>query len=71
MKCRVDGCDKMHRTLLHLEDLHQATTNFTNKQDFTKADKFHTFLQVIPVTVIYGTNTIVVNALLEVNALRF
>ena len=29
----------------------QATVSSINKQDFTKADKFHTFLQVIPVTV--------------------
>ena len=36
-----------------------------NKQDFAKSDKFHTFLQVIPVTVIHGANTTVVNALLD------
>ena len=35
-----------------------------NKQDFTKPDKFDTFLQVITVTVIHGANTAVVNVLL-------
>ena len=65
MKCRVDGCGKKHHTLLHLKSPHQATVNSTNKQDFTKPDKFHTFLQVTPVTVIYGANTTVVNALLD------
>ena len=64
IKCRVDGCSKKHHTLLHLESPHRATINSTNKQDLTKPDKFHTFLQVIPVTVIHGANTTVVNALL-------
>ena len=41
-----------------------ATVNSTNKQDLTKPDQFHTFLQVIPVTVIYGAITTVANALL-------
>ena len=65
MKCRVDGCGKKHHTLLHLESPHQATVNSTNKQDFTKPDKFHTFLLVVPVTVIYGASTTVVKALLD------
>ena len=65
IKCRVVGCGKKHRTLLHLESPHQVTINSTNKQDFAKPDKFHTLLQVIPVTVIHGANTTVVNALLD------
>ena len=65
IKYRVDGCGKKHHTLLHLESPHQATINSRNKQDFTKPDKFHTFLQVIPVTVMHGANTTVVNALLD------
>ena len=63
MKCRVDGCGKKHHTLLHLKSPHQATVNFTNKQDFTKPDQFHKFLQVIPATVIYGAITTVIKAL--------
>ena len=51
MKCRIDGIKK-HHTLLHLESPQQATVNSTNKQDFTKPDQSHTFLQVIPVTVV-------------------
>ena len=62
MKCRLDSCGKKHHTLLHLESPHQATSNSTNKQDFTNPDQFDTFLRVIPVTVIYGAITIVVNA---------
>ena len=65
IKCCVDGFGKKHHTLLHLESPHQGTINSTNKQDFAKPDKFHTFLQVIPVTVIHGANTTVVNALLD------
>ena len=65
IKCRFDGCGKKHHTSLHLESPHQVTINSTNKQDFAKPDKFHTFLQVIPVTVIHGANTTVVNALLD------
>ena len=66
MKCRVDSCGKKHHTLLDLESPHQVTVNSTNKQDFTKPDKFQThFYQVIPVTVIYSANTTVVNALLD------
>ena len=65
MKCHVDGCGKKHHTLLYLESAHQATVKSTNKQDFANADKFHTFLQVIPVTVIHGANSTVVNALLD------
>ena len=65
IKFRVDGCGKKHHTLLHLESPHQATINSTNKQDFTKSDKFHTFLQVIPVTVIHVANITVANALLD------
>ena len=65
IKYRVDGCGKKHHTLLHLESPHQITINSTNKQDFTIPDKFHTFLQVIPVTVVHGANTTAVNALLD------
>ena len=65
MKCRVDGCGKKHHILLYLESTQQATVNSTNNQDFTKPDQFQTFLQVIPVTVIYGAITKVVNALLD------
>ena len=65
MKCCVDGCGKKHHTLLHLKSPHQATVNSTNKQDFTKPDQFHTFLQVIPAIVIYGAITTVVKALLN------
>ena len=63
MKFRVDGSGKKHHSLLHLEN--QATVNSTNKQDFTNPDEFHTFLQVIPVTVAHDANTTVVNALLS------
>ena len=35
------------------------------KQDFTKPDKLYSFLQVMPVTVIHGANTTVVNTLLD------
>ena len=65
IKFRVDGCGKKHHTLLHLKSPHQATVNCANKQDYTKPDKFHTFLQVIPITVIYGAKTTVVNALID------
>ena len=65
IKCRVDGCGKKHHTLLHLESPHQATIISTTKQDFTKPDKFHIFLQVIPVTVIHSTNSTVNNAMLD------
>ena len=65
IKCRVDGCGKKHLSVLHLGSPHQATVNSTNKRDFTKPDKFHTFLQVIPATVICGANTTVVSALLD------
>ena len=54
-------CGKKHHTLLHLESPHQATI----KQDFTKPDKLYTFLQVMPVTVIHGADTRVVNTLLD------
>ena len=65
MKCRVDGCGKKHDTQLHLESPQQATVNSANKQDFTKPDQFHTFLQVITVTVIYDAIATVVTALLD------
>ena len=65
MKCRFDGRCKKHHTILHLESQHQATVNSTKKEDFTKPDKFPTFLQKIHVTVIYCANTTVVNALLD------
>ena len=65
IKCRVDGCGKKHLSVLHLGSPHQATVNSTNKRDFTKPDKFHTFLQVIPATVICSANTTVVSALLD------
>ena len=65
IKHRVDGPDKKHHTQLHLESPHQATANSTNKQDFIKPDKFHTFSQVIPATLIYGGNTTIVKALLD------
>ena len=51
IKCRVDGCGKKHHTLLHIESPHQATINFTSKQDM-----LHTFLQVILVTTGHGAN---------------
>ena len=50
---------------MYLESPHQATINSTNKQDSTKPDEFHTLLQVIPVTLIHGANTTVVNTLLD------
>ena len=65
MKCRVDGYAKKHHTMLHLKSPYEAAVNSTNKQDLTKPDKLHTFLQVIPVTMIYVANTAVVNALLD------
>ena len=65
IKFRADGCGKKHNTLLHLKSPHQATVNCTNQQDYTKPDKFHTFLQVIPITVIYGAKTTAVNALTD------
>ena len=65
MKCCVDGCDKKHHILLDLESPHQATVNSTNKRGFEKPDKFHTFLQVILVTVIHDAITTVVNTLLD------
>ena len=65
MKCRVDGCGKKHHTQLYLESPQQATVNSANKQDFTKLDQFHTFLQVITVTVIYDAIATVVIALLD------
>ena len=54
------GCENR---ILYYEN--EATINSTNKQDFIKPDKFCTFLHVIPVTVIHGENTTVVNALLD------
>ena len=64
VKCSVDGCGKKHHTMLHLESPHQATINYTSKSNFTKPDKFHLFLQKIPVTVIHGANTTIVNSLI-------
>ena len=65
IKCCFDHFSKKHHTLLHSKSPHQASLNPTNKQDFTKPDKFHTFLKVIPATVLHGANTTVANALLD------
>ena len=65
MKCRADNCGKKHHTLLHRDNQNTATINSNTSNKTTKCPNVTTFLQVLPVKVCNGTNTIEVNALLE------
>ena len=64
LKCRVNSCGKKHHTILHRQDQQQASINSSISHKKTNLSKTTIFLQVLPVKVSNGSQTVEVNALL-------
>ena len=65
LKCRVNSCGKKHHTILHRQDQQQASINSSISHKKTNLSKTTIFLQVLPVKVSNGSQTVEVNALFD------
>ena len=65
MICRANSCVEKHHTLLHRQDQQQVSINSSVSHKKTNIPKTTTFLQVLPVKVSNGSQTVEVNALLH------
>ena len=65
LKCRANSCGKKHHTLLHRQDQRQVSINSSINHKKTNIPKTTIILQVLPVKVSNGSQTVEVNALLH------
>ena len=65
LKCRANSSGKKHHTLLHRQDQRQVSISSSISHKKTNLPKTTIFLQVLPVKVSNGSQTVEVNALLD------
>ena len=63
LKCRANDRDKKYYTLFHRQDQQQISINSSISHKKTNLPKTTTFLQVLPVEVSNGSQTLEVNSL--------
>ena len=65
LKCRANSSGKKHHTLLHRQDQRQVSISSSISHKKTNLPKTTIFLQLLPVKVSNGSQTVEVNALLD------
>lgn len=63
--CKIQGCNRKHHTLLHIEKPRQDEEENANTNSHTSERCNKTFLQVLPVKISNGNRMIETNALLD------